>query len=88
MTPQERLILIIAEVQWILDYWNWECDDPSNTIDWLELQDDIDKISVMLDNAIWLVHQTYTDKDKVNELLNALLTYVHNNYGETSNNSN
>ena len=80
MTPQERIIIVVAEIQWLLDYRRKECEEIWGNVDWLELQDDIDKMNVMLDNIIELVHQTYTDKDKVNELLNKLLVYVHNTY--------
>lgn len=60
MTPQEKIILAVAEVQGYLDYWQNEC--KNDYADPAELSEDIDKINNILNNVLNYVHLTYESK--------------------------
>ena len=60
MTPQEKIILAIAEVQGYLDYWQNEC--KNDYADPAELSEDIDKINNILNDVLNYVHLTYENK--------------------------
>lgn len=57
MTPQEKIIIAVAEVQGYLDYWQNECENEY--ADPAELSEDIDKMNKILDDVLNYVHLTY-----------------------------
>ena len=60
MTPQEKIIIAVAEVQWYLDYWINECDnDYANTA---ELAEDMHKMNNILNDVLNYTHMTYENK--------------------------
>lgn len=60
MTPQEKIIIAVAEVQGYLDYWQNECEN--DYADPAELSEDIDKMNKILNDVLNYVHLTY-EKD-------------------------
>jgi len=58
MTPQEKIIIAIAEVQWLTDYREEECSSDW-FVDWAELQEDLFRIDKILEDVLNYVHQTY-----------------------------
>lgn len=60
MTPQEKIIIAVAEVQGYLDYRSNECEnwyaDPA------ELAEDADKMNNILNDVLNYVHLTYENK--------------------------
>ena len=60
MSPQEKIIIAVAEVQGFLDYWSNACanwDIPNS-----ELEDDLYKMNNILNDVLSYVHQTYERK--------------------------
>ena len=60
MTPQEKIIIAVAEVQGYLDYWQNECEDWY--ADPAELAEDINKMNNVLNDVLDYVHLTYENK--------------------------
>ena len=60
MSPQEKIIIAVAEVQGFLDYWSNACanGDISNP----ELETDLYKMNNILNDVLSYVHQTYERK--------------------------
>lgn len=58
MTPQEKIIVAIAEVQWLTDYRECECNSDTH-VDSLELAEDLIRIDNILNDVLSYVHQTY-----------------------------
>lgn len=83
MTPQEKIIIGLWEIRSILQYYNNEAE-WSEYIDPAEFMDDYEKLSSLIDKLIENVHETYQDKQKVNEVFEKVLNYVYSNYGRTN----
>lgn len=64
MTPQEKIIVAIAEVQWLTDYRESECNSDTH-VNSVELQEDLFRIDNILNDVLSYVHQTY-EKETVN----------------------
>jgi hypothetical protein len=60
MTPQEKIIIAVAEVQGYLDYRSNECEDWY--ADPAELAEDINKMNNILNDVLDYVHLTYENK--------------------------
>lgn len=63
MTPQEKIIVAIAEVQWLTDYRECECNSDTH-VDSLELAEDLIRIDNILNEVLTYVHQT-NEKDTI-----------------------
>ena len=61
MTPQEKIILAVAEVQGYLDYYQSEIENKEY-VDPAELDEDIVKINNILNDVLNYVHLTYENK--------------------------
>lgn len=61
MTPQEKIIVAIAEVQWLTDYRECECSSDTH-VNAVDLQEDLFKIDNILNEVLTYVHQT-NEKD-------------------------
>ena len=60
MTPQEKIIIAVAEIQGYLDYRTNECEDWY--VDTEELSDDMYKMNNILNDVLNYVHLTYENK--------------------------
>ena len=60
MSPQEKIILAVAEVQWYLDFRSNECEN--GYADPAELAEDMYKMNNILNDVLSYVHQTYERK--------------------------
>ena len=60
MTPQEKIIIAVAEVQGYLDYRRNECEDWY--ADPAELAEDVNKMNNILNDVLNYVHLTYENK--------------------------
>lgn len=60
MTPQEKIILAVAEVQGYLDYRSNECENGYT--DTAELAEDMYKMNNILNDVLNYVHLTYERK--------------------------
>lgn len=56
MTPQEKIVLQVAELKWMLNYYEWECEN--DYVDTLEFKEDIIRMDAMLDKILTLVWKT------------------------------
>ena len=61
MTPQEKIIIAVAEVQWYLDYYQNEIKNEEY-VDLAELDEDITKMNNILNDVLNYTHHTYEDK--------------------------
>jgi len=60
MTPQEKIIIAVAEVQGYLDYRSNECEN--GYADPAELAEDMYKMNNVLNDVLDYVHLTYENK--------------------------
>lgn len=57
-----KIILMVADVQWVLSYWKDQCDEITGNVDGLELKEDIEKIDKQLNKVLNFLHKEY-EKD-------------------------
>ena len=60
MAPQEKIVLQVAELKWMLDYYKWEC--KNDYVDTLEFGEDIIRMDAMLDKILDFVWETLWKK--------------------------
>jgi len=58
MTPQEKIIIAVAEIQGYFDYYQNEISSQEY-VDPAELDEDIVKMNSILNDVLSYVHQTY-----------------------------
>ena len=62
MTDQERIVLIIAELKWLINYYTNECkSDYCFCVDSLELAEDLCKMDDALENILSLLPKVYEE---------------------------
>lgn len=61
MTDQERIVLIIAELLWLIDYYTRECSSDTY-VDSLELAEDLCKMDDALKKVLDLLPKVYEEK--------------------------
>lgn len=70
MTPQEKIIVAIAEVQWLTDYREEECSSDTH-VDAIALQEDLFRIDSILNDVLTYVHQTNEKDTTINNPVKA-----------------
>lgn len=61
MSPQEKIIVAVAEIQGLTDYREEECSSDTH-VDAIALQEDLFRIDNILKEVLDYVHQTYEGK--------------------------
>lgn len=64
MTDQERIVLIIAELKWLINYYTSECSSDY-CVDSLELAEDLCKMDNALENILSLLPKVYEENTTV-----------------------
>ena len=61
-----KIVLIVADVQWVLSYWKDQCDEITGNVDGLELKEDLEKIDKQLNKVLNFLHNEYEKDTTVN----------------------